>query len=163
MPEDNSVYTQKTSLACTFISSGKYFKITSVELKGSSYSYHSIIVEGVTNPNTGGTGSFKIETRRGDLNVLDYNHKFGSVGIVGDPKTITTSSFTRSKSQVNDLSDYVFSITTLSLLPKNGSVEIFINSGDLVFTSQSQCSSSIGSGVVCTFTNNLYVLFNVRI
>lgn len=160
-PEEASIYPTFTSLGCTFVSSGNYFKITSVELKANSFQYHKILIEDITNPPAGGTGNFKIETRRGNLNVLDYNHHFESVGIVGNPNSITVSSFSRTKSDINVLSDYTFTISTSTLLPKNGSVQILIVNSRVKFTSQSSCSSSIGATVICNFTNNQKVVFSV--
>ena len=141
-------------------SSGNFFNITSVELKASSNSNHTIFLQVVTNPAAGGTGSFKIETRRGNLNILDFNHNFETVGIVGDPQTIASFSFTRTKNSVNDVSDYTLSLHTITLLPKNGSVIISIG-GDFAFTSTSTCSTSVSAQATCNYLSSQIVVFSV--
>lgn len=163
LPEDGSIYVSAQSLTCTFITVGNYFKIKTVELKGSEYQNHTIFIEDIRNPAAGGTGFFKIETRRGDLNILDYNHNFQPVGILGDPKYITVSSYSRSKSKVNDVSNYSFTVTTLTQMPKNGSVYIFIRDGTLKFMSDSECSTTLSITVKCVFLNEYYVKFSVYI
>jgi hypothetical protein len=37
------------------------------------------------NGGEGGSGMFRIETRRRMNNLVDYNHNFGTIGIVGPP------------------------------------------------------------------------------
>jgi len=165
MPEDGSIYYTSQTLTCTIVTStnGNYFMITSVELKGSSYSNHTIVISSVTNPSAGGTGYFKIETRRGNLNLLDYNHYFETVGIVGNPQPITVYSFSRTQNSVNAISDYTFSIKTISLLPNNGSVVFTFNSGGLQFTSSSTCTTSISALATCAFSSSLQIVtFSVK-
>ena len=151
LPEDSSYYTKNTQLPCSFNALGNYFTIITVELKGSAYSNHTVMIKNIINPSSGGTGNFKIETRRGILNILDYNHNFETVGIVPNPNTIATASFTRTANTINSIADYTFTVTTISVLPKNGSVLLTWSSGDLIFTTSSSCSTSVSSTVNCVF------------
>ena len=161
LAEDASYYNSPTKLSCSFTISGNYFKITTPELKGSAYSNHTILIDKIMNPSTGGTGSFRIETRRGDLNLLDYNHNFETIAIVGDPNTIATASFTRTKSQVNDIADYVFTVSTISLTPKNGSVLLYVSGGELLFSQTSTCATSLSTTVSCSFKDTKTLVFYV--
>ena len=133
---------------CTY-STTLGFKIAVPELKAGAFTIHRIRLEGILNPSTGGTGNFIFETRRGDINVLDYNHAFSQVGIAGSPSTMVAATITRTKDKVNEVSSYTFSFAIVNILPKNGYVTIEFNSDSPL---------TIGSDVTCT--GNLFTTPN---
>lgn len=78
---------------------------------------YQLEVNGITNPAQGGTGMFKIESRRRlgklvDINLLDYNHAFGQVGILAVPSTFTAVIVTPADLKINRITNYVIQYTS---------------------------------------------------
>lgn len=94
---------------------------------------HSISIAGITNPGKGGTGNFRLETRRGDLNLIDYNHFFESVGIDESPGGINVFTVTRSENDVNKIANYIFSFQLAVKVPKDGAITVEIEGDGILF------------------------------
>ncbi len=126
------MYPSPVSLPCNLIALRSLFKITLPELQSGSVS-HSVSIAGITNPAKGGTGNFRLETRRGDLNLLDYNHFFESVGIDESPLGINSFTVSRSENEVNKIASYVFGFQLAVKVPKDGAISVDIEGKGIIF------------------------------
>lgn len=92
---------------------------------------YKITINGISNPSAGGTGMFKLQSRRRkgkttDVNLLDYNHIFGQVGISPTPPLLTGVNSIPVSYIVNVITDYTISFTTAKAIPAGGRIEISI-------------------------------------
>ena len=109
---------------------------------------HSIKIEGLTNPAEGGTGQFKLETRRG-INVWDYNHFFGMIGLVFSPGSLPSAVVTIELNDgVKEKGEYKIDITTSnkmfagSKLTVQFPTQITISSSTIVWTKDNNAIST---------------------
>lgn len=86
------------------------FKITLPDVKAGNY---KLTIPSIPNPLYGGTGNFKMETRRNDaytkdVNLIDFNYAFGKVGIAKAAADLSGVSTTYSASGVNLINKVTF-------------------------------------------------------
>ena len=124
LPEDALLYPTLLPLSCTLLSSQSLFKLTLPELKSGSSLSHSVLISGISNAPKGGTGNFRLESRRGDLNLIDYNHFFESVGLDASPAAISSFSVSRTLNGVNDVASYSFNFVVGVVVPMGGGITI---------------------------------------
>lgn len=96
-----------TDCSCKYIPTDSktpsLFKITLPDVKAGNY---KLTIPSIINPLYGGTGNFKMETRRNDVykkdvNLIDFNYAFGKVGIAKAAIDLSGISTTYSVSGVN--------------------------------------------------------------
>jgi len=114
------------TLPCIFDTTKKHFELTLYEMSSGEHAPHSITIYGIRNPNNvGGTGNFKIETRRGSFNVLDFNDNFNQLGFVAAPTNFTSPVVTiTSNPQVNLNGTYEIAFTINQEIPTKGSIVV---------------------------------------
>ena len=78
------------SLNCQYVKANKRFEIEYVETSGGEENIHELTIYGLQNPSAVGvTGFFRIETRRGTFNILDYGDIYRFIGIRATPTNFT--------------------------------------------------------------------------
>jgi len=163
--ETASKYKSNVVLNC-LITAKNQIQVTVVDLDKGPTHPHQIRIDDLTNPNEGGTSNFRIEHRKGVLNVIDYNHAFGQVGIVENPTAIGTFALTRVDNSINLQTSYTFTFTTAVLLPQNGFVTIeftndAITSLGLVVQPSFTCTTDLSSSPLCLRIHSQKVLIKV--
>lgn len=94
---------------------------------------YKLTIPGVMNPSFGGTGNFVLETRRNaayliDINLLDFNFAFATVGILKTPPELTGVTITSTSLAVNAAFDLTVGFTTTVPVPIGGKITIDIRS-----------------------------------
>ncbi|CAD8148432.1 unnamed protein product [Paramecium octaurelia] len=144
---DLLIWQTMTGGSCTYIPSGpnnpSLFKITLPDVKAGNY---KLTIPSIPNPAYGGTGNFKMETRRNDVykkdvNLIDFNYAFGKVGIAKAATDLSGISTTYLASGVNLINKVTFTFQTNILIPKDGRLTLDL-SKSILSISDDQYSST---------------------
>ena len=110
---------------------------------------YTLILKSITNPtNNGGSGYFKLATFKG-INELDYNDRFGIIGIATEAPTITTFAATCTGSCTpSDTATYAISFTHSAAIPANSSIVIRFPT-TLSLLGPPPCTSTQITGIQC--------------
>lgn len=112
------------------------FKIGLPDVKAGNY---KVIIPSIPNPLYGGTGNFKLETRRNnvykkDVNLIDFNYAFGKVGIAKAAVDLTSIITLYSASGVNLINKVTFTFLTNIIIPKEGRLSLDLSQSILAIS-----------------------------
>lgn len=150
------------SLPCIYDLVNLQFQLTMKPLTSGLFSPHSVVIYGIQNPpETGGTGYFRLESRRGTSNLLDYNHLFDLLGFVPQPLQFAsvTSSIT-ANGIVNLNGTYQIVFQTSITIPANGLIVFTFPSTVIVYPDFSYTLSISAGSCSLTAPNVITITVN---
>jgi hypothetical protein len=153
------------NLPCIYNTVKKQFELTVFTMASGGFNPHTIILYNIQNPSAvGGSGYFRMETRRNLANLLDFNYLFNQIGFVAAPIVFTgiTATITLNP-YVNMDATYNLVFTSSISIPTTGSL-VLIFPSTLYVKSNFGCTATLPGGVTagtCALKNTYTVYLTV--